>query len=65
MDLEKTTEPSLMKDMSTGALINVDKGKLAAYRKQKKAMQEAFSITERLDRIENKINRIIEFLEKG
>lgn len=54
----QTNVPDLVKDTDTGAILNVNNAKLAAYRKQKLALEINKKNTERINRIEGDITEI-------
>lgn len=56
-------EPSLIRDLSTGAILETDRDKLMKYRASKRASREKDekieSLIERINRLESIIERII------
>jgi hypothetical protein len=64
MDKAKViNEPSLVRDLSTGAILETDKMKLMKYRAAKQAAKEKDSkiesLTERINKLETLIERMI------
>ena len=59
----KTNVDGLVKDASSGAILNVDNGSLEAYRRQKAVLESAKSTTERIDKLENDIGDIKQMLQ--
>ena len=64
-----TTVPGLVKDISTGAILNTDTEKLRAYKAQKKSLEKTESLENEINSlkvqmlsIEDKLNRILEKL---
>ena len=60
----KTDVEGLVKDPSSGAVLNVDNVKLEAYRRQKATAMKAVQANERLDRVENDLNDIKQMLQQ-
>jgi len=58
MQLIKTNYEGWMKDMNSGAVLNVDNAKLSAYKKKKHTLEEQNRSIQRLDKIEEDINFI-------
>jgi len=56
--LAKTDVPGLMKDLTTGAILNVDNKALEAYKLQKKIFKRTEGTQERLDKVESDISEI-------
>ena len=54
----KTDVDGLVKDTESGAILNVDNARLAAYKKQKAFMADRTIDKERINKIENDINEI-------
>ena len=61
---EKTEKQGIVKDMSSGALINSDINKLNAYKKQKKVLQESRNTTKKISDLENEIRFVKEEIFK-
>ncbi len=59
----KTDVEGLVKDTKTGAVLNVDNAKLAAYKKQKAYLEDRAKDGERLSRVEDDLNKIKNLLE--
>ena len=59
----KTDVEGLIKDTKSGAILNVDNAKLAAYKKQKAYMEDRSKDGERLNRVENDLNEIKNLLQ--
>ena len=59
----KTDVDGLVKDVKSGAVLNVDNAKLAAYKKQKAYMEDRSKDTERLNRVENDLTEIKNMLQ--
>jgi hypothetical protein len=62
--LVKTDVEGLVKDMHSGAVLNVDNKKLEAYRKQKKFFEDQKKDSDRLDKLENDIGDIKNMLQQ-
>jgi len=60
----KTDFEGLVKDPSSGAVLNVDNTKLEAYRKQKNAMSMTLNNNERIVKVENDLKEIKEMLNQ-
>lgn len=60
----KTDVEGLVKDPRSGAVLNVDNKRLAAYKKQKAFMQNSVQSTERLDKVENDLAEIKDLLKQ-
>lgn len=61
--LVKTDAEGFVKDMTTGAVLNVDHNKLSAYKKQKAYMSEREKDSERLNRLEHDLTDIKNMLQ--
>ena len=59
----KTDVEGYVKDTSSGAVLNVDNAKLAAYKKQKAFMDERNKDSERLNRLEHDLSDIKSMLQ--
>ena len=59
----KTDVEGLVKDTKSGAILNVDSAKLAAYKKQKAYMEDRSKDGERLNRVENDLTEIKNLLQ--
>lgn len=63
MDLQKVKHAShLRRDPVTGALLNVDKQSLMAYKKQKQHNAKIHEIEQRFSSLDDKLNKIMEKL---
>jgi hypothetical protein len=60
----KTDVEGLVKDPISGAVLNVDKSKLEAYKKQKQLALKASAANDRLDKVETDINDIKQMLQQ-
>ena len=60
----ETDVPGLVKDPSSGAILNVDHAKLDAYRKQKLFFEEKKNDSARITKLENDIGSIKEMLQQ-
>lgn len=60
----KTDVEGLVKDTASGAILNVDNARLAAYKKQKKAFMESSNSIKRIDQLENDIGEIKNMLQQ-
>ena len=60
----KTTFDGLVKDMKSGALLNTDNAKLAAYKLQKKQMSKTKTNEEKINKLENDIDEIKSMLQQ-
>ena len=60
----KTTFDGLVKDMKSGALLNTDNAKLAAYKLQKKQMNQTKTNEEKINKLENDIDEIKSMLQQ-
>jgi hypothetical protein len=60
----KTDVEGYVKDMSSGAILNVDHNKLDAYKKQKKFFDDQKKDTDRLNKVENDISEIKQMLQQ-
>lgn len=56
--------PQFVKDTSSGAILNTDKGALQAYKTRRKMMRELNSSTNRVSELENRLDRIEQLLMK-
>lgn len=59
----KTDVDGLVKDTDSGAILNVDNARLAAYKKQKAFMADRNKDAERINKIENDLNEIKQLLQ--
>lgn len=59
----KTDVDGLVKDTESGAILNVDNARLAAYKKQKAFMADRTKDTERLNRVEKDLSDIKNMLQ--
>ena len=59
----KTDVDGLVKDTESGAILNVDNARLAAYKKQKSFAAERVKDTERLSKVEKDLNEIKNMLQ--
>jgi hypothetical protein len=59
----KTDVPGLVKDPRSGAILNVDAGKLAAYKKKKKCNSHVLLTADRLNKVEKDVGEIKELLK--
>ena len=60
----KTEVDGLVKDVNSGAILNVDNSALDAYRRQKMAVESAKTANERISKLENDIGDIKEMLQQ-
>jgi len=60
----ETDVPGLVKDTSSGAILNVDNAKLEAYRKQKKFFEQNKTDSQRITKLEGDIIQIKEMLQQ-
>ena len=60
----KTDVEGYVKDISSGAVLNVDNKKLEAYKKQKQFYEEQKKDSDRLNKVENDINDIKTMLQQ-
>jgi hypothetical protein len=60
----KTEVDGLVKDVNSGAILNVDNSALDAYRRQKMAIESAKTANERISKLENDIGDIKEMLQQ-
>ena len=60
----KTEVDGLVKDINSGAILNVDNTALEAYRRQKMAVESAKTANERISKLENDIGDIKEMLQQ-
>ena len=56
--------PGYVKDTGSGAILNTDSAKLAAYKKQKQIMARSIANEERIETLEKDIGEIKNMLEK-
>lgn len=59
----KTDVEGLVRDMHSGAILNVDHAGLSAYKKQKKAFETTQNMSERLDKLEGDMDEIKQMLQ--
>lgn len=62
--LVKTDIPGLMKDMSSGAVLNTDNTKLEAYKKTKQMIKDRQADKERLAKLESDLADIKDMLSE-
>ena len=60
----KTEVDGLVKDINSGAILNVDNTALEAYRRQKLAIESAKTANEKISKLENDIGDIKEMLQQ-
>ena len=60
----KTDVEGLVKDKKSGAILNVDKNKLSAYKKQKEISQRNVDSHKRIDKLENDMTEIKQLLQQ-
>jgi hypothetical protein len=60
----KTEVDGLVRDINSGAILNVDNSALDAYRRQKMAVESAKTANERISKLENDIGDIKEMLQQ-
>lgn len=60
----KTEVEGLVKDVNSGAILNVDNTALEAYRRQKMAVDSAKTANERISKLENDIGDIKQMLQQ-
>lgn len=58
MKLEKTEVEGLVKDIDSGAVLNVDYSALEAYKKRKRTNEEFIQFKEKIQKIDNDILEI-------
>ena len=58
-----TDREGLVKDPVSGAILNIDNAKLAAYKKQKAFMESTQKTTDRLNQVENDLSEIKNMLQ--
>lgn len=58
----KTDFEGIVKDPTSGAVLNVDNRKLMAYKKQKQLMADSMQNIERIQKVENDIKEIKDML---
>ena len=59
----KTNVEGMVKDLTSGAILNVDIGGLDAYKRQKAVLESAKSTVGRIDKLENDIGEIKQMLQ--
>lgn len=59
----KTNVEGMVKDLTSGAILNVDNGGLDAYKRQKAVLESAKSTVGRIDKLENDIGEIKQMLQ--
>jgi hypothetical protein len=59
----KTDVEGMVKDLTSGAILNVDNGGLDAYRRQKAVLESAKSTNGRINKLENDIGEIKQMLQ--
>ena len=59
----KTDVDGMVKDLTSGAILNVDNGGLDAYRRQKAVLESAKSTNKRINKLENDIGEIKQMLQ--
>ena len=60
----KTDVEGMVKDLTSGAILNVDNGGLDAYRRQKAVLESAKSTNKRIDKLENDVGEIKQMLQQ-
>lgn len=60
----ETDVPGLVKDTSSGAILNVDNAKLEAYKKQKLFFEQKKNDSQRITKLEGDIIQIKEMLQQ-
>ena len=60
----QTDVPGLVKDPNSGAILNVDNNKLAAYKKQKEFFEQRQNDSMRITKLENDIGEIKNMLQQ-
>jgi len=60
----KTDVEGYVKDISSGAVLNIDHQKLTAYKKQKKFHEDQKKDSDRLNKVENDISEIKQMLQQ-
>ena len=60
----ETDVPGLVKDPSSGAILNVDNAKLEAYKRQKKFFEQKKNDSDRINKLEGDIIEIKEMLQQ-
>ena len=58
MYIVPTNVPGLSKDLKTGAILNIDNSRLAAYKKQKSILNNSKQLEDRINKIENSIDEL-------
>jgi len=59
----KTNVDGFVKDLTTGAILNIDNAKLESYRKQKQLINNSIKNNERIDRVEKDLTEIKSMLQ--
>ena len=59
----KTNVEGMVKDLTSGAILNVDNSGLDAYKRQKAVLESAKSTVGRIDKLENDIGEIKQMLQ--
>ena len=59
----KTNVEGMVKDLTSGAILNVDNRGLDAYKRQKAVLESAKSTVGRIDKLENDIGEIKQMLQ--
>lgn len=60
----QTNVPGLMKDLKSGAIVNVDNRKLEEYKKKRKQNEQVLASFSRLDKLENEMTEIKHLLQQ-
>lgn len=60
----QTDVEGLVKDPTSGAVLNTDNAKLLAYKKQKAAFEESHRTTQRIAKVEQDLSEIKELLNQ-
>jgi hypothetical protein len=60
----KTDVQGLVKDIESGAVLNVDNARLQAYKKQKAAFESSKDSGKRLEKLENDMSEIKQMLQQ-
>lgn len=58
MFLHETDDPVLKKDMGSRAVLNTDAASLSRYRAERKRLSEMSKVTERMDSLEDKLDKL-------
>lgn len=61
--LKVENQDSLIRDCSTNSLLNIDSSGLAAYKIKKKQIHQIQNMEERMNNMENKIDKLNESIE--